>query len=98
MSLAVGYLTTVFDCCTPLLANLKSQLTSIKKGQAKNFRYGTILCSFFERVPALHPRVSISINTPRDPRMGRWVDLMKRLGGGDVPQHAFDDDFFSWWE
>ena len=23
---------------------------------------------------------------------------MKRLGGGDVPQIAFDDDFFSWWE
>jgi hypothetical protein len=30
--------------------------------------------------------------------MGRWADLMKRLGGGDVPRTAFDDDFFSWWD
>lgn len=30
--------------------------------------------------------------------MGRWADLMKWLGGGDVPRIAFDDDFFSWWE
>ena len=32
MSVAVDCLTTVFDWCTPLLANMKSQLTSIKRG------------------------------------------------------------------
>lgn len=37
MSLAVDCLTTIFDWCTPLLTNLKSQLSSIKKGQDKNF-------------------------------------------------------------
>lgn len=32
MSVAVDYLTTVFDWCTPLLANMKSHLTSIRRG------------------------------------------------------------------
>jgi len=99
MSVAVDCLNTVFDWCTPLLANLKSQLTSIRRGQTKNFGYGTILCTFFfERIPALRPRVAVSISTPRDPRMGRWADLMKRLGGGEVPRSAFDDEFYTWWE
>ena len=99
MSVAVDCLTTVFDWCTPLLASMKSQLTSIKRGQTKNFGYGTILCNFFfEKVPTLRPRVAVSISTPRDPRMGRWADLMKRLGGGEVPRIAFDDDFFAWWD
>lgn len=54
MSLAVECLTTVFDWCTPLLANMKNQLTFIQKGQTNNFGYGTILCSFFfEKVPRL---------------------------------------------
>ena len=57
------------------------------------------MCTFFfEKVPALRPRVVVSISTPRDPRMGQWVDLMKRLGGGEVPRIAFDDDFFTWWD
>ena len=99
MSVAVDCLTTVFDWCTPLLSNMKEQLASIRRGQTKNFGYGTILCTFFfEKVPALRPRVAVPISSPRDPRMGRWADLMKRLGGGEVPRNAFDDDFFAWWE
>ena len=99
MSVAVDCLTTVFDWCTPLLANMKSQLTSIRRGQTKIFGYGTILCTFFfEKVPALRPRVAVSISTPRDPRMGRWADLMKCLGGREVPQTAFDDDFLTSWD
>lgn len=95
-SMAVDCLTTMFDWCTPLLANMKRQLNSIKRGQTKNFGYGTILCTFFfEKVPALRPRVAVSISTPRDPRMGRWADLMKCLGSGDVPRTTFDDDFFA---
>jgi len=96
MCLAVDCLTTVFDCCTSLLTNLNSQLTSIKKGQTKKFGYGTILCSFFfEMVPTLYPRVLVSISRLRDPQMGRWADLMKWLGGGDIPRTTFYDDFFS---
>jgi len=99
MSLAVEYLTIVFDWCMPLLTNMKSQLTSIQKGQTKNFGYGTILCPFFfKKVPGLCPKVSVSISSPIDPRMGRWADLMKRLGGGDVPKMTFDDDFFTRWD
>ena len=99
MSVAVDCLTTVFDWCTPLLANMKEQLTYIRRGQTKNFGFGTILCTFFfEKVPALRPRVAVAISSPRDPRMGRWDDLMKRLGGGEVPRNAFDDHFFAWWE
>jgi len=30
--------------------------------------------------------------------MGRWANLMKHLGGADIPRTAFDDDFFSWWD
>ena len=30
--------------------------------------------------------------------MGRWVDLMKSLGGGDVPRMNFDNDFFGSWD
>ena len=99
MSVVVDCLTTVFDWCTPILASMKSQLTSIKRGETKNFSYGTILCTFFfERIPALRLRVAVSISTPRDPRMGRWADLMKRLGGGEVPSTTFDDGFFTWWD
>lgn len=65
----------------------------------KNFGYQTILCSFFfEKVVGLCPKVSVSVNNPRDPRMGIWVDLMKFLGGGDVPRMTFDDDFFTRWD
>ena len=99
MSLAMECLTTVFDWCTPLLTNMKNQLTSIQKGQKNNFGYGTILCSFFfEKVLGLRPKVLSTISSPRDPRMGTWVDLMKRLGSGGVLRMTFDDEFFAWWD
>jgi len=64
MSMVVDCLATVFDWCTPLLTSMKTQLSSIQKGQTKNFGYGTILCSFFfEKVPGLRPRVSVPINS-----------------------------------
>ncbi len=57
------------------------------------------MCSyFFKKVPRLRPKVSVSISSPRDPHMGRWVDLMKHLGGGDVPEMTFDDELFTWWD
>ena len=58
MSLVMECFTIVFYWCTPLLTNMKSQLSSIQKGKTKNFRYGAILCSFFfKKVPGLHPKV-----------------------------------------
>ena len=49
---------TVYDWCSLMLTEMKSQLTSYMKGKAKEFRYGSILVAFFlERVPAMRPRV-----------------------------------------
>jgi len=30
--------------------------------------------------------------------MSRWADMMRRLGGVQVTQVTFDDEFFQWWE
>ena len=65
----------------------------------KNFGYGTILHSFFfKKVIGLRPKVSTSISSLRDPRTGRWVDLMKCFRGEDMPRMTFDDEFFTWWD
>jgi hypothetical protein len=51
---------TVYDWCTSLLANMKSQLMDCKQGRKRNFGFASILCSFFfEWVPGLSPRVEI---------------------------------------
>ena len=52
---------------------------------------------FFEKILALRPKVISSISNPRDPRIARWADLMKRLGGSEVPRTTWDDEFFLWW-
>jgi hypothetical protein len=45
---------TVYDWCTSLPANMKSQLTECKEGGKINFGFSSILCSFFfERVPSI---------------------------------------------
>ena len=98
MSIAVECLIHVYDWCTALLLNMKQQLTSIRKTHTKHFGYGTILTTFFfERVPALRPKVISTISSPRDPRIARWADMMKRLGGSEVPRTTWDDEFFLWW-
>lgn len=98
MSLSVECVTIVFYWCTQLLTNMKNQLTSIYMGQINNFGYVTILCSFlFEKVPRLRSKVLSTIRNLRS-WMGRWVDLMKQLGGGDFPRMAFDDEFLTWWD
>lgn len=87
MSIIVECLVHLYDWCTALLMNMKQQLTSIWKAKTKHFRYGTILMTFFfEKIPGLWPKVISSINSPRDPRIARWADLMKRLGGSEVPR------------
>ena len=35
--------------------------------------------------------------SPRDPRIAHWADMMKRLGGSEVPRTTWDDEFFLWW-
>jgi hypothetical protein len=74
---------TIYDWCTSLLANMKNQLTDCKQGKKLNFRFASILCSFFfERVPNLIPRVEITPHGKRDPTMSWWTNMMRWLGGG----------------
>jgi hypothetical protein len=85
---------TIYDWCTSLLANMKSQLTDCKHGRKINFGFTSIFCSFFfERVPGLSPRVEIIPHGPREPTMSRWTDVMRQLGGGRVPT-LYNDEFF----
>jgi hypothetical protein len=47
---------TVYDWCTSLLANMKSQLTDHKQGRKRKFGFASILCGFFfEQFPGLGP-------------------------------------------
>jgi hypothetical protein len=85
---------TVYDWCTTLLANMKSQLTNCKHERKMNFRFTSILCSFFfERVLGLRPRVEIIPRGPRDPTMSWWTEVMRQLGGGRVTT-PYNDEFF----
>lgn len=68
---------TMFNWCKGVLANLKGKITKEKKGWLKHFGYGAIVISFFlERIPILHPKISMDMAGPRDPRMLQWVSLM----------------------
>ena len=99
MSITMEWLTHLYDWCIALLMNMKQQLTSIRKTKTKHFGYGTILMKFFfEKILGLRPKVISSINSPREPRISRWADLMKRLGGSELPQTTWDDSFFQSWE
>ena len=68
----------LYDWCTSLLANMKSQLTKYKQGRKRNFGFTSILCSFFfERVPGLGPRVEIVPHGPFDLGMAWWTEVMR---------------------
>jgi hypothetical protein len=70
---------TVYDWCTLLLDNMKSQLTECKQGDKRNFEFASILCSFFfEWVLVLGPRVEIIPQGPRDLAMAGWTVVMRR--------------------
>jgi hypothetical protein len=87
----------MYDWCTSLLTNMKGQLTECKQGAKRNFGFASILCSFFfKRIPSLGPRVEIIPRGPHDPAMARWVEVMRRQGGGRVVT-PYNDDFFFWW-
>jgi hypothetical protein len=64
----------VYDWCTDMLVFVPTQLTACKTGRHKIFGYGSLICSFFfERIPALTPRVSMPPPSPREPQMARWT-------------------------
>jgi hypothetical protein len=88
---------TIYDWCTSLLTNMKSQLKNCKQGRKRNFGFKFILCSFFfEWVPGLSPRVEIIPHRPHDPTMSRWIDMMRWLGDVRVTT-LYNDEFFFWW-
>jgi hypothetical protein len=87
----------MYDWCTSLLANIKSQLTNYKQGRKRNFGFTSILCSFFfEQVLGLNPRVDIDPHRLLDPAMSQWTEVMRWLGGGRVPT-PYNNEFFFWW-
>jgi hypothetical protein len=76
---------------------MKIHLTDYKQGRKRNFRFTSILCSFFfEQVPILGPRVEIVPHGPHDTTMARWTEVMRWLGRGRVPT-PYNDEFFFWW-
>jgi hypothetical protein len=67
----------VFNWRDRVLRSMKKQLRKCKKGDLKQFGYGSILVSLFlERVTHLHLQAEWGIPTPRNPRMKRWCNLM----------------------
>lgn len=81
MSLAVEFLTNFFDWCTPLLTNMKKQLTSIRKGPKKTLDMEPFCAPFSSReyhgfnlwyYPPLSTRGILE--------WGIWDNIMKRIG------------------
>ena len=88
---------TIYDWSTSLLGNMKQQLTNCKMGRVRNFVLTSILSNFFfEHVPGLSPRVEITPHGAWDPTQLRWVNVMQRLGGGQVA-NPHPAKFFLWW-
>jgi len=51
---------TMYDWSTTMLNNMKVQLTDCNLRKAKNFFFGSVMCTFFfERVPMMSPRTQI---------------------------------------
>jgi len=74
---------------------MKTQLKKCKKGDLKQFGYGSILVSFFlERVANLFLQVEWGIPVLWDPRMKRWCDLMAWHVVGPIVKYT--DVFFDW--
>jgi len=99
MALALSYLEPqLYDWCRVVRENLVKQLTACHEGKKKEFGYGYLLCSlFYEKVPALQPKIPLELPPPSVPRMLRWGVVFYRLGGG-VSARFYDDSFFSSWD
>jgi hypothetical protein len=85
----------VFNWADAVLHSIKRQLTKCRRGELKQFGYGSLLVSFFlERVPVFRLQVEWDFSGPRDPRMLRWCWLMARHMAGPIVK--YDDIFFDW--
>ena len=74
---------------------MKRQLTKYRKGDLKQFAYGSLLVSLFlERVPLLRLQVDWILSAPQDPRMLRWCNLMAQHVAGPIIK--YNDSFFDW--
>jgi hypothetical protein len=73
---------------------MNNKLTKSRTGRLKQFRYGSILVSFFlERVSFFHlQHVDWGVSAPHDPQMKRWLDMMAHHG--DVPTITYGPIFF----
>jgi hypothetical protein len=86
----------IFDWSTTLLECMKRQLIDCRLRTQRNFRFRTVLCSFFfERVPSFSPRVVVEGHQVSLPSMCIWVVLLPRQGGRRTNE-SFDGVFFTW--
>jgi len=85
----------IFNWLDAILCSMKRQLMKCRKGDLKQFGYGSLLVSFFlESVPLLQLWVDWDLTTPQDPRMLRWCNLMDRHVAGPIIK--YNDSFFDW--
>jgi hypothetical protein len=85
----------VFNWADVVLRSMKRQLTKCRRGNLKQFGYGSLLVSFFlERVSLLRLQVEWNLLAPRNPRMLRWCQLMARHVARLIIK--YDDTFFDW--
>ena len=82
----------VFNWEDVVLRSIKKQLTKCRRGDLKQFGYGSLLVSFLDRVPVFRLQVEWNILGPRDPRMLRWCRLMAQHKAGSIIK--YDDTFF----
>jgi hypothetical protein len=81
-----------------MLNNMKAQLTDCKLRKAKNFFFGSVLCTFFfEWVPMMSPQNTHTRTPTTMANHGPMDRAHSSLGGGKM-SNPYDDDFFSWWE
>ena len=86
----------IYDWSTSLLGNMKQQLIDCNMGRVRNFDFTSILSTFFfECVPELIPRVETTPHGARYPAQLCWVNVIRRLGGGQV-FNPYLEDFFLW--
>jgi hypothetical protein len=83
----------VFNWADAVIHSMKRQLTKCRRGNLKQFGYGSLFLSLFlERVSLLRLQVEWDLPAPTDPRMLRWCQLMARHVVGPIIK--YDDTFF----
>jgi hypothetical protein len=78
----------VFNWADAVLHSLKKQLTKCRRGELKQFGYGSFLVYFFyERVPVYRLQDDCHFSGPRDPQMLRWCQLMAKHVIGPIVRY-----------